>query len=394
MGNKARDDSNKASDDPLALAALITMGAVASELLRMVGNEWTGSPSAAPMATVPKTESGSTESKPIVPLSVAAKQIEPPPTAVVKPIAPSQPKDVRDGMTPHQRRVYEAFPPYYHATYLRPHATATVPYFGRTHTVVPLVHTDWPVVTMLVENMVGFVEIINTWSGCATNRMLWRAEEHNRVRTAMLGQRPGCESLPCLESFKEALSLGPPQLLWTVEQHARIAAGGALLEVPPNRVGTPTAIVVHRLKSSKSHEPVVEAYWVQDCDDAGKPLLAPHLIWPMRFVLSFHGLVNLAANSRVWALVTSPLDGSPQIVRVLPRRLSPTPPEVPNRVHGNTLLNCQGLDIKLDNGERQDICRAALYSYPRPRPRKKRKHLLKKPYNGVYFQNPYVNWGG
>ena len=97
--NKASDDSNRASDDPLALATLIAMGAVASELLHMVGNEWTGSsmnvlrnqagevlgggtssftaPSAAPMATVPKTESAPTVSKPIVPLSAAAKPIEP-----------------------------------------------------------------------------------------------------------------------------------------------------------------------------------------------------------------------------------------------------------------------------------------------------------------------------
>jgi hypothetical protein len=247
---------------------------------------------------------------------------------------------------------------------------------------------------MLVENMAGFVEIINTWSGCATNRMLWRAEDHNRVRTAMLGRLPGCDSLPCLESFREALSLECPQRLWTVEQHARIAAGGALLEVPPNCVGSPTAIVVHRLKSSTSREPVVEAYWVQDCDDAGKPILVPHFIRPMRVVLSFHGLVNLAANLRVWALVTSPSDGSQQIARVLPRGLSPAPPEVPNRVPGTTLLNCQGLDIKLDNGERQDICGAALYSYPRSRPRKKKKRLLKKPYNGVYFVNPYENWSG
>jgi len=258
--NKAGDDSNSASDDPLALATLIAMGAVASELLHMVGDEWTGSamnvlrsqagevlgggtssatPSAAPMATVPKTESAPTVSKSIVPLSAAAKPIEPPPTGVVKPIAPPQTKDVRDGMTPHERLAYEAFPPYYHATYLRPHAIATVPYSKRTHTVVPLFHTEWPVVTILVEKMVGFVEIINTWSGCARNRMLWRAEDHNRVRTAMLGQLPGCDSLPRLESFREALSLGRPQSQWTVEQHARIAAGGALLEVPPNRVGSP-----------------------------------------------------------------------------------------------------------------------------------------------------------
>jgi hypothetical protein len=61
----------------------------------------------------------------------------------------------------------------------------------------------------------------------------------------------------------------------------------------------------------------------------------------------------------------------------------PASVETPNVEYNTVLKTCEGLDVKLENGERQDILSADLYSYPRPR--KPRKRLPKKRFNGIYY---------
>ena len=304
------------------------------------------------------------------PSSMLVTLADPPPVA-----APPERKkldDVNATARYHMLRESRAFPPYYHQTYLRPQATGSVRYHQRDWTVVSLMMVDWIVATMLVENFVSFVEMINTWSGSHFDRKLWRAEYYKGTGTAKLWNSPSWASLPMIDSWKEALSLGRDQRLWTVMQYARITTGGKQLEIPPNVAGGIMGFVVHQVQSAQSREPLVGGYIAQDCDDYGRPRPAPHLFTPQRVVLPYHDVVTLAVNSRVWALTTSSSDGTERVVPVLPRGLSPAAPDVANTVPGTTLMNCAGLDIKREDGTRQDLCHAALYSYPWPSKRRKR----------------------
>jgi hypothetical protein len=311
----------------------------------------------------------------------ATTKVAEPPSKLVTPasrsplIAPPERKklDEVNATARYQlRRESRAFPPYYHQTYLRPQATGSVRYHQRDWTVVSLMMVDWIVATMLVENFVSFVEMINTWSGSHFDRKLWRAEYYNGTGTAKLWNSPSWASLPMIDSWKEALSLGRDQRLWTVMQYARITTGGKQLEIPPNVAGGIMGFVVHQVQPAKSREPLVGGYIAQDCDDYGRPRPAPHLFRPQRVVLPYHDVVTLAVNSRVWALTTSSSDGTERVVPVLPRGLSAAEPDVANTVPGTTLMNCAGLDIEREDGTRQDLCHAALYSYPWPRKRRRR----------------------
>jgi hypothetical protein len=76
----------------------------------------------------------------------------------------------------------------------------------------------------------------------------------------------------------------------------------------------------------------------------------------MRVVLSYHDAITLAANSLVWAITVSS-DGSHRIARVWPRGLAPTSARLPSDLSNtNTVPRaCQGLDVELDDGRRQDL---------------------------------------
>jgi hypothetical protein len=278
----------------------------------------------------------------------------------------------------------KAFPPFHHATFLRPESTGNVRFRQRDHAVVSLVTVDWIVATMLVEKFASFVEVICTWMEGDIGRRVWRNEVYRGVRTAMLWDSPWRSWLPEIDSWKEALSLSRNQSPYKVRQHSRLATGGTRFGIPPNRAGSPSAIVIHRVKVAKSHEPFVEAYIVQNCDEYAKPLLDPYLRRLLRVFLSFHDAIRLVVNAQVWALTHSPIDGVQQIVRVLPRGLSPAIPETPNSVPGTILMNCDGLDIELNNGKRQNLLQAALYSYPWPRSPRPRKRRSTRLFGSVY----------
>jgi hypothetical protein len=326
------------------------------------------SQSASPLENPTKTPSATT--KVPEPPSKLVTPVSPPPL-----VAPPERKkldEVNATARYHRLRESRAFPPYHHQTYLRPQAMGSVRYHQWDWTVVSLMMVDWIVATMLVENFVSFVEMINTWTGSDVNHMLWRAEYYNGIGTAKLCNSPSWASLPMIDSWKEALSLGRDQRLWTVMQYSRITTGGKLLEIPPNVAGGIMGFVVHQVQSAKSREPLVGGYIAQDCDDYGRPRPDPHLFTPQRVVLPYHDVVTLAVNSRVWALTTSSRDGTERVVPVLPRGLSLAEPDVANTVPGTTLMNCAGLDIEREDGTRQDLCHAALHSYPWPRRRRKR----------------------
>jgi hypothetical protein len=229
------------------------------------------------------------------PSSMLVTLADPPPVAA----PPEQKKldEVNATARYHMLRESRAFPPYYHQTYLRPQATGSVLYHQREWTVVSLMMVDWIVATMLVENFVSFVEVLNTWTGSGVNRMLWRAEYYNGTGTAKLWNSPSWASLSMVESWKEELSLGRPQGLWTVSQYSRITAGGSRLAIPPNVVGGNMGFVVHHVMTARSREPLVGGYIVQDCDGYGRPRLAPHLFRPQRVVLPYHDVISLAVNA-------------------------------------------------------------------------------------------------
>jgi hypothetical protein len=316
------------------------------------------------------TETPSATAKLGKPSSMLVTLADPPPVAA----PPEQKKlnEVNATARYHMLRESRAFPPYYHQTYLRPQAMGSALYHQREWTVVSLMMVDWIVATMLVENFVSFVEVLNTWTGSGVNRMLWKAEYYNGTGTAKLWNSPSWASLPVLESWKAAISLGRSPGIWTVMQHSRIRTGGNRLAIPPNVLGASTGFVVHQVQRARSHEPLVGGYIVQGCDDYGRPRLDPHLCTPQRLVLPYHDVISLAVNAQVWALTTSSSDGTEQVVPVLPRGLLPAKPDVANTVPGTTLMNCAGLDIEREDGTRQDLCQADLYSYPWPRRRRKR----------------------
>jgi len=285
-------------------------------------------------------------------------------------------------MTPHERRQRNACASVYTDIVLMPRATCMAQYRRRVYTAVSLYCMDWVVATMLVENFANFVEVIDTWMNTVLGELLWRAERHNGVWTAMFGTTPAPEMFPRIETCKRALLLARRQDPWTVRQNSKVAAGGALIGMPPNYNRNLGALVVHNVITLKQQEPVVEAYFVPD-SVGSRPSLDPYLFRPMRVLLAFHDLVSLAANSVVWALTTSPVGVPQRLARVVPRGLLPASAEMPDVVPNTVLKTCEGLDVRLENGERQDILSAALYSYPRPR--KPRKCLPKKLFNGIYY---------
>jgi hypothetical protein len=261
-------------------------------------------------------------------------------------------------------------------------ATGIVRHRRRTRTVVSLCCGEWTVAKMLVEGFSFFVGLIPTWAETIFGWVRWKAEYRDGASIATWEGTPATELLPALDTRRKALSLSRRQRSWIVRQHRRIADGGALIGMPLDYERTRSALVVHKVRTAKHREPIVEAYLVGDNVEAGKPLLAPALGMAVRVVLAYHDVIALAANSRVWALAVSP-EGSHRIARVWPRGLAPTSARLPSDLSNtNTVPRaCQGLDVELEDGKRQDLLVASLYSKPRPKPRKRRPEKL---YNGVY----------
>ena len=232
-----------------------------------------------------------------------------------------------------------------------------------------------------MRNLALFAEAVPTWIETAFGDVRWRAEYCDGSYIAVWNGHPETGYLPVIDSCRKALSISRRHHSWTVRQHVRVAAGGPRIAMPFTYGHILSALVIHKMSKAKYREPIVEAYVVAGSVKDGKPTVADSIGLAMRVVLSFHDVIELVVNTLVWA-VTISSDGSHRISRVLPRGLAPVATELPDMPPRTVLRTCEGLDVQREDGSRQDLLEAALYS--KPPPPKPRRRRSKKLFNGVY----------
>ena len=125
-----------------------------------------------------------------------------------------------------------------------------------------------------------------------------------------------------------------------------------------------------------SREPLVECVVCQHGGLDGIPTIAGGLTDITHGRLSFHGLVSLALNGRVWADVEMRSDGRREIARIVPNFGKNEVDQDRSLwgVYTRTRVGCVGLDVQLANGQKVDLLKLPLHEHPWPkRPRKSSK---------------------
>ena len=256
---------------------------------------------------------------------------------------------------------------------LRPFVTGRTAYRGREHTVAALSNGVWDVATLLVEDLSAFILAARVWTNANGEEWRWGLDFRDEDRIPILFDRSAEPVLPEFGSLGEALSLSGDKNRWIVRVDSEVAARGAPMMIPPYRDGGyfPGAILIHRVVVAKDREPILQAVYTEGDRGQGMPgsrfgiRIATHL------VLSYHDAISLAVNSRLWASVTSPRNGLRQVVRVLPRGLLPAPSATSNSVPNTIMHVCDGLDVEMETGVRQEL-RWAPLRLLRHRPRRGR----------------------